>query len=111
MAVPATAGSLAGESRLGHVAGHRAEAPIQSAGVRALARVEGVRHRRGGRSPPPSRGWHAFLYRDETRSAAGGWPGTHPALGWRARHARRPPRSLPLPLPPPVPAPPPPPPD
>src|SRR2546430_17165399 len=50
---PDDAGPVAADARLGHLAERRAEAPVGSEHLRALALLEGIRHGSGGcaRSP------------------------------------------------------------
>src|SRR6266404_4105120 len=76
----AAARSLSRQSRLGHLARRRSQGSLQSQYFRALALLEGIRHRPRRRSPRPSRQWHELHARLECPAKEGYGSRQNPAL-------------------------------
>src|SRR2546429_5152512 len=89
LAVSAAARSLAADSGLGYLAGHGAQTRVRSLPLRALALLEGVRHRGRRRPAGPPHQRHDVHVRDQRAAETGFGGGRHPALEGRSQHARR----------------------
>ena len=77
------------DARLGHLAGNRAQARLRSPDLCALALLEGIRNRRGGRSAGAPGERHAIRAGHQRAAQAGDGDGRYPALERWPKHAGR----------------------
>ena len=87
LGISAAARPFAGEPRLGYLAERRAEDSIRQVPVRALALLEGIRHRCRRRSDGPPDQRHAVYARLERGAAIGIRTGRNLPLEGRPQHA------------------------